>query len=468
MCNKTILLSKDCLKKVLILLMFQSFTSAVLVKQQSLFATEPVAEQQGRQASPENPSLEITPGWGEKSPELNDSSALEDYLRYAAANNPGLEAAFNRWQASLEKVPQARALPDPRLTYSYFIRELETRVGPQRQRLGLSQTFPWFGKLGLRAKAAGEDAARQEQKYQAARLALLYRVKTVFYDYYFLSRSLAVTEENLRLLTSLEAVARAKYSTGTTGYSSLLKAQLELGRIEDRLQSLEDIRNVQAARLNSALNRPVASPLPWPGEIGTVEKELNEEKLMELLAERNPELNALDLLAEKGNIEAQLAGKNIFPDITLGLDYMQTGRALMPGTVDDGKDPLMAMFSVNLPLNRGKYRAAEREARLRSSAARLQRQDRENSLKVELKAALFNYRDSERKISLYRDALIPKAEQALGAAGKSFTSGFNADFLDLVEAQRTLLEFQLAYEEAVVKRAETRAKIEMLVGTDDL
>ncbi|MDD3605166.1 MAG: hypothetical protein PHD86_08265, partial [Kiritimatiellae bacterium] len=75
---------------------------------------------------------------------------LRDYLAAAARNNPELEAAFNRWKAELERIPQVRALPDPRFNYAYFVEEVETRVGPQKQRLGLSQVFPWFGTLKLR------------------------------------------------------------------------------------------------------------------------------------------------------------------------------------------------------------------------------------------------------------------------------------------------------------------------------
>ncbi|MDY0040341.1 MAG: TolC family protein, partial [Desulforhabdus sp.] len=89
---------------------------------------------------PASPSVEHLP-------ELNEQSGLNDYLAYAALNNAGLKAAFLRWQAALEKIPQVTALPDPRFSYGYYIQSVETRVGPQNNRFGLLQTFPWFGKL---------------------------------------------------------------------------------------------------------------------------------------------------------------------------------------------------------------------------------------------------------------------------------------------------------------------------------
>ena len=116
-------------------------------------------------------------------PELTENSELSDYLAYSALNNPGLEAAFNRWKAALNRVPQVRSLPDPRFNYKYFIEEVETRVGPQRQSFGISQLFPWFGKLDLRGDVAAQAANSARQKYQAAKLKLFFEVTDVYYAY---------------------------------------------------------------------------------------------------------------------------------------------------------------------------------------------------------------------------------------------------------------------------------------------
>jgi outer membrane protein TolC len=105
---------------------------------------------------------------------------LSNYLTEAAQNNPGLEAAFNQWKAALEKVPQIKALPDPRFSYSYFIEQVETRVGPQRQRVGISQVFPMFGKLKLRGGMAMDAAEAERQKYEQAKLNLLPRQIRLF------------------------------------------------------------------------------------------------------------------------------------------------------------------------------------------------------------------------------------------------------------------------------------------------
>ena len=142
----------------------------------------------GRQASESGGRHEL--------PELAEPSRLPDYLAYAALNNPGLEAAFSRWKAALERVPQVTALPDPRFNYRYFIREVETRVGPQRQAFGVAQAFPWFGKLDLAGGVATEAARAAQARYEAQKLALFHRVKDAYYEYYYLARAIAVVRDN--------------------------------------------------------------------------------------------------------------------------------------------------------------------------------------------------------------------------------------------------------------------------------
>ena len=84
---------------------------------------------------------------------------------------------------------------------------------------------------------------------------------------------------------------------------------------------------------------------------------------------------------------------------------------------------------------------------------------------ADLKLVLYNFHDAERKIDLYRDTLIPKADQALNVTQQAFETG-KASFLDLIDAQRTLLEFRLAYERALTNRAQRLAEIEMITGEE--
>ncbi len=396
-------------------------------------------------------------------PELNEASRLNDCLAYAALNNPQLEAAFNRWKAALEMITQARTLPDPRFNYGYFIQEVETRVGPQEQRVGLSQMFPWFGKLKLRGEAALKGANAAQQQYEAARLKLFDEVKQAYYELYYLGRAISVTEANVELLRQFEEIARSKYESGSALHGDVIKAQVELDKTRDRLRTLNDLKHPTAARLNAALNRPAEAPLAFPTNIAPATLSTESAQLLQQLQAANPELKRIDFLAQKDKADIALAKKEFYPDVTLGVDYIQTGDARMSGVADSGKDAVVAGFSVNIPIWWGKYRAGVREAESRYAATQQERQDRANGLSTDLQLALFKYQDAERKIALYHDALIPKADENVKVIQRSFESG-KSDFLSLIDAERNLLEFQLTYERAVADREQGLSTVEKLVG----
>ena len=123
----------------------------------------------------------------------------------------------------------------------------------------------------------------------------------------------------------------------------------------------------------------------------------------------------------------------------------------------------MVSLSMNVPIWRAKYAAGEREARARYLAALSARAQQENSLTATTQRMLFEHRDAGRKIALYRDVLIPKAKESIGSTETAFRAG-SASFLDLVDAERSLLEFELSFERALANRAQRLAELEMLVG----
>ncbi|MFO7535833.1 MAG: TolC family protein [Kiritimatiellia bacterium] len=398
-------------------------------------------------------------------PVLGETSTQADYLRYAALNNAGLEAAFKRWKAALERIPQAQSLPDPRFNYTYYVEEVETRVGPQRQKFGVAQMFPWFGKLRLQGNVAAETAAAAQQEYDKAKLALFHRVKAAYHEYWYLAQAIAVTEQHLKLVANLEGVARTRYKAGVAPNSTVIQAQVELGKLDDKLRTLESLRKPIVAKLNAALNRPTHLPLPWPRSLPESAASFTDEEAEGWLMESNPDLRRLDHLVAREEADIRLAKKNYYPDFTLGLDYVQTDEALMPGTPDSGKDPVMAMISVDLPIWHGKYRAAEREARLRKAAVEEDREDTGERLAADLELALYHFRDAERKINFYGDTLVPKAEQSLKVVQQGFEAG-GTPFIALIDAQRLLLEFQLARQRAQADRGQRLAEIEMLAGRE--
>ena len=408
-------------------------------------------------------------GWGSRArpdkrpPELSETSQLSDYLAYAALNNPGLEAAFNRWKAELERIPQLTALPDPRFTYRYYIENVETRVGPQRHSFGIAQTFPWFGKLKLRGDVAMEAANAAQARYEAKKLKLFQQVKDAYYEYYYLGRAVEVVGNTRELMKYFESIARAKYKVAAVEYADVIRAQVELGKLDDRLTSLKKLRSPIMADLNASLNRPLSTELPWPTSIPLESVAVTDDELLGLLSRHNPELVALGHDVERHRKGVALARKDYYPDVTLSLGYIETGPASMAGVSDSGKAPIIAGVTVNLPIWAQKYRAKEREARRRQWAALHAKADRTNQLGFRVKRVIYEFLDAERKMGLYRDTLVPMAKQSLKVVETSYRAG-KGSFLDLIDAQRVMLEFELLYERALTNHAQSLAKLEMLVG----
>jgi outer membrane protein TolC len=240
---------------------------------------------------------------------------------------------------------------------------------------------------------------------------------------------------------------------------------VELAKIEDVLKSLEELREPTVARLNAVLNRQGFEMLPWPWKENFRKVEVGRQQIIAMLRQLNPELAAIDfeVIAAKSRVE--LAKKKFWPDIGVGVDWVQTDGALGTGVRDSGKDPVILMFSMNLPIWRGSYKAAERQALSDVRKTRHKRVEVENTIVARAERVLYDFDDSNRKMRLYGDILVPKAEELLQASETAYQAG-TVDFLSLIDAQRTLLEYQLRYERAVTDNEQKLAELEMLAGAE--
>lgn len=396
--------------------------------------------------------------------ELGEGAQLSDYLTYAAMHSPELESAFAAWKASLERVPQVTALPDPRLTYRNYIEAVETRVGPQRNSYEITQTFPWLEKLTLRGEIADEEAKAAFHRLEAARLKLFYRVHKAYDEYYYLRRAIDITRQNVQLLNQIESVVRRRYAVGASSHPDVIRAQVEQGKLADRLRTMEKMRSPIMARLNAALNRPTNAPLPWPNEIFVPATDFSDDQLLTWAAAANPEVRAMDQEIAARSTAIKLAQKEYFPDLTFGVNVIDTGSARGSMRVEDsGKDPVIAMVSMNVPIWWDKIAAGTREARWRHLKTISDKAALINTLSADIEMALFEFQDAGRKINLYHNTLVPKAQQSLQASQTAYSAG-RASFQDYLDAQRVLLEFQLSYERSQADRAQRMAELEMLVG----
>ncbi len=391
-------------------------------------------------------------------PDPNNLVHLEDYLSYAALNNAGLKAAFEQWKAAVEQVPQARALPDPQVQYGYYARQSDMQMN---EMVSVMQMFPWFGKIDARTDAASKSAQAALQMYEAERLSLFKDVKEGFYEYVYLGKATEIALENLELLRHFEEVARTKYTATQAGQPDVIRAQVELAKMEYVLRSLEQLRKPTVSKLNKALTLPQDTNLPWPKAEEFDASPLEYERLVNLLRQKNPQLSALDFEAMAAKSRIELAKKNVYPDIGVGVEW--TGFEKSGGM--SGRDSVALMFQLNLPLWRDSYTAGQKQAQAEASSIEYRKINTENSLLASAAQSYYDYNDSIRRIRLYRDTLIPKGKELLIASETAYKAG-EVDFLSLIDSQRLLLDYYLSYERAMADNRQKLAELEMLAGME--
>jgi len=206
----------------------------------------------------------LLPGHASAEPHAHERlENLEGYLNRALSHNPGMTAFEQRYDAAMQRIPQAASLPDPKLQITHFVESVQTRTGPQENVLALSQTLPWFGKLSSGKQAASAEAEALWFAYQDQQLKLARAVSVAYYEYGYLGQGIRLTRENRDLLGKLEPIVETKVKGGAD-LNALLRLKVEIGKVDDRLQTLKQKKEAQSAKLGELLAMPEVAALPDP------------------------------------------------------------------------------------------------------------------------------------------------------------------------------------------------------------
>lgn len=361
-------------------------------------------------------------------PALTAESSLADILRFAVLNSPRVEGAYYAWAASVEGITPARSRPDPRLTFESDIADSVMSLMP-----GLMVDIPGPGKLRLAGEAAAAESRVAYLAFVREILSVALEVKTAYFRLHFLAESLRVERETLVLLRDLELLAEQQSAAGRVTLQDVLRAQIAKEQVETEIANLEDSRSALSAEFKSSLGLgpgDAAPPLPTTFEASTADLE-TADVLATALA-RNPSLSSMREDVARAEASLALARKSGVPDFSLGLE------------VDVEADPTMfrPLAGMTLPIWRDKVAAeiAAAQAEKRAAEARLTAD--QVRLAAEFASLLYMHRESVRDGRLLREGLLPKARSALDAARAGYVNG-RATFLDVIDGQRTLIEFEL-------------------------
>ena len=365
------------------------------------------------------------------------SQTLEEYFKLAAENNPGLLSQYKEFEAVLQKVPQVSTLPDPSLSFGYFVSPVETRVGPQKARFSLTQMFPWFGTLKAQGDAAALMAEAKYQSFLDAKNKLYYEVSAAYFPLYELQEWMKIEERNIEILESYKTISNSKFKNGVGTLVDVLRVDIFLKESQTNLEILKKKERPLLTTFNKLLNRGEFEPVSISEtlEIDMLSFDNGKDSLLV----DHPLLNSLELKVKAVEASERAAIKQGFPKIGLGLDYVMVDKRTDMVVPDNGKDVLMPMVTLSLPIFRKKYKAAVKEAQLMQESYSLQKTDMTNSLLSNYEMAFFDIEQQTELVSLF-DEQITESEQALNLL---FTSYGNSgkDFEEVLRMQQQLLKY---------------------------
>ncbi|MCK4363755.1 MAG: TolC family protein [Candidatus Aminicenantes bacterium] len=391
-------------------------------------------------------------------------TALSELIEEALSQNPQIKAARKEWEASLQVIPQAKSLPDPMLNYSYFGQSVETRLGPQKNKFSLSQKFPFFGKLSIRGKIARKGASVLEEQYMAVKLNIVLKVKNTFFSLFWLDRAIRIAQEEKEVLERLTKIAEKKYETGEANQQDVLKAQLEISKVLDKILILNQRKRAITAELNALLNRCPDSFVGEVEEFEVPELRFELEKLYEWAREMRPELRKAQHFIEKNEESLKLAKKNYFPDFRLMFDYIDIGGGTTTN-IKDGRNSWMASVGINIPIWRKRLHAAEAEAATKLKASQDSYKNVQNETLSRVNELFFEVETVSEQVNLYKYSLLPLAEQSLKASEVGYLTG-KVDFLNLLDAERMVLLIRIGYFKTIADLGKSLAQLERVIGKD--
>jgi outer membrane protein TolC len=381
-------------------------------------------------------------------PPLSADASLSIFLQYAILNSPKVEAAYFDWLASVERVTQARSLPDPQLTFQADIARTVESLMP-----GLMFEFTGPGKLGLQADVASAESDAAYPAFESSALNAALELRKSYYQLYFLEDRIRVNREMLNVVSEVEKVSRRQNEVGKATLQDVLRAQTDEERLRTDVANLEDSREPLLAAFKAALGlKPADPPPPIPAKFETTPLDTPPDKMLAIAFARNPRLRTIEADVHRAEAMIRLAGKAGVPDFTAGIE------------ADLKASPLMwrPQFSVTLPIRRGTIaaRIAESQAAKDASEARLTAE--QIVLTVELAEKTYMFHEATRQTALCQETLLPKARQSLDVARASYSSG-QTDFTNLMDAWRAVLGIEIEEIEARIQRELALAELSLLI-----
>jgi len=388
--------------------------------------------------------------------------SLGEVTRRVLENNPAIKEAENRWRAAIHRVRQAYAWDDPRVAGESRVRRF-VDIPPNAftdQSLAIEQLIPITGKNLARGRAAAAEALSAFEEARRVQLDVIAKARATYFQLANAYDQLEINDKNLTSLKQIADISRSRYEAGLETAANALIAETDYSKLQETRRDLERNLSDAQSQLNTVMNRDAFAPLVPPAPATISGAILSVITLQSITLAQRPEVQMARAKIDGEKSRLQLAQRAWIPDPALmvkGQRYNDAAEAV---------SELDAGLSFTIPwVNPTKYSAAVREARANLAAA-------EQGLEREQKEALRLLRDQLAKIEtfhhhveLFRDKLVPQAQQAFEATQLSYESG-KATFLDWISAQRNLRDIEAMGREHLAHYQMAVAELEAVIGAE--
>ncbi len=382
-------------------------------------------------------------------PRLEAKGQFDQFVLYAVLNNPQVEVGYHAWAASVHRITVERSRPDPRLTLQASIADMALMA----LMAGVMTDVPGAGKRAAAGDIATAESQAKYFAFEARVLQSAFALRKVRYQLDALDTKISIMHKTARLLAQLEKLALVQNEVGRAPMQDVLQARIERARLASDIANLDDSRDALLAQFKAALGIPAgavappvsAMPVPSPPA-------LTADRLLELTLERNPRLKAMQAEVNAAQGSLQLARKSTRPDFSVGLEADWKANPIM----------LQPSLGVSLPIWRDKTKAQIAAAQANKAEANARLSAEQIALAVEIAEKSFMSREATRQLELLGGSLPRMASGALALAQSAYSGG-KSDFNSVINAQKVLLELQLAQSEASLQRELALAELSILV-----
>jgi len=383
-------------------------------------------------------------------------------VKEALERNPEIPAARRAIDAKRARIPQAKAWPDPKVSFSYAGNALPPltlmRGDPSSARqIMAEQEIPYPGKTRLRGQMATKEADAETLAYEGVWRRVVAEVKQAYFDLGFVDQSLATLRKDRDLLRKFEQVAEARYSVGKAAQQDAIKAQVELSKLTERETVLEQTRQTLEAQLNSLRDLPVETPAPIATDLHASALPYSLQELESAAQSNFPALKQQRTMVEANGIAVDLARRELRPDFSLGYAYMQ--RTALP-------DMKGLTFSITLPVfHRNKQDQAIAEAAADLDASRRMEENELTTLRYRVKQEYLAVQAADTLMQLYSKGIVSQSSLALESSLAGYEVG-TLDFLSVLSNFTSVLDYELAYHMQVAEHEKALARMEELTALD--